>query len=492
MSLKKPMKSNDRYNELLKQKQDIERILSIGTSHKVSEREKLRVELIVITAEIMKIEENELNEKKSSWNKERIVFVSSLIVLGILFGLSLHFDNISGIEEDLGMTIHFLANVTSIESAKIELDFTKNQLKFESNFFVEDPSIMLRTYAKGFENKKCSEILILLFSNGKEQSITWHNDMPVPLSNFGDVEHITMERYCVFDKDYVPNGEFTFRVYGENETTMVPIKEIQFETSFNSKQYDCENSCIVARDFSYSDDPDAEKNIKTVTLDAKEQNKRSYVFDMRTIDTNYEYLSSLFFSLFLVGIGVTVAIITYMFSSGNQKKIGELLHFLSHKQKEVSTLTQQIKNVIARQEERDEWRRSSAQVTFDIYLEALKEQLKSFKEKFSDYQDNSDHKINKKQLDKIWKEPEGDFHYYTEILVDTVQTMSDVLDSITSQQIMEICRKINRPHLLPVKEFHVFFCESRIADIENLQKYYSNIKKNKEIFENKNSKKPPL
>lgn len=260
-----------------------------------------------------------------------IISVSATIVIGSLYW---HYDNKPIAEEDLVLSVSFIQNITKIESGKVILDFTKERMQFKSKFYPEGNGIMLASNSRGFEDDSfCSDDLSLQLKNGTGYAATWHDEIPFSFYKYGEVEFILLTKSCEFSRKIVPNGEFTVLLYGENKKDGAKIEQLQFETVFDSKHYDCRNDCVVAKDFDYSDNINTERNERIITLENTGADTKRIEFDLRTEDLELQRWTNILFTMFPVGIAVTISTLIH-YSSTKQQGLMKQIIIESHKEKQ--------------------------------------------------------------------------------------------------------------------------------------------------------------
>ncbi len=289
---------------------------------------------IDIEKRISNLEKN-VEESKDTSNKSKsyksiksnkILIILILVGFGTLFLFYFYFNSVNINEEDLGLSIYFLQNVTSVENSVISLDFIEKKMMFESTLFVDGDGIMLNSNSKGFQNRdeNCNEHLEIISKDESSRSRTWHDDIPVSFNGFGIVDHIEMKKICNFEDEIIPNGKFTIHLFGKDQTEQAPLNNIKINTIFNSHKFKCRDTCIYANNFIMIDSDDKE-GIRTITLQGNNPNTKSMQFDLRTYDIHSKNIANYLFIAIQIGIGVSISIIVYVFSSQQQKTISNFL-----------------------------------------------------------------------------------------------------------------------------------------------------------------------
>ncbi len=268
------------------------------------------------------------------------------MILVSLFLFYLYFEDIRVQEEELGLSIYYMGNVTKIDSATIDLNFIENKMKFTSKFYVEGNGIRLDSNSKGFQNSdnNCSDDLHLELSDNRGQGLTWHDGKPVKFSEYSEVDYVELTKTCKFNTEIIPNSEFTVHLFGKDQTVGVLIPDLKFKMSFDSKKFDCDDECVYAKNFVYTDFINSEKNRRDVILEGIDVDARYMEFDLRTFNMNYEKLPDLLFTMFQVGIGVTITIIIFIFSYDQQNRLSGVIrniHKISNQQQKINN--EQIK-----------------------------------------------------------------------------------------------------------------------------------------------------
>lgn len=252
----------------------------------------------------------------------------------VILYLFLYYDNKPITEENLALSMSFTQNITKIESAKITLDFIKERMEFKSKFYPEGNGIKLESGSRGFgDEDQCSDSLSIQLGNGSGYSRTWHDDVSFPLQEYGDVDHILLTKTCEFSRKIVPNGEFTVHLYGEGKKEGAKIDDLQFETIFDSKRYDCRNDCVVAKGFEYSDSVDTERNEITATLNTTHYGIQRTEFDLRADDIELQRLTNILFTLLPVGIASIISTLIHHKSTKQQKLMHQII-MESHEEKQ--------------------------------------------------------------------------------------------------------------------------------------------------------------
>ena len=402
--------------------------------------------------------------------KNKTMLIIILIGFGVLLSIYIYFDSINLEEEELGLSIYFLQNVTSVKDAVITLDFVGKKMVFEGTVFTEGDGMMLNSNSKGFENRdeNCNEYLEIISKDKSSRSRTWHNDLPVSFEGFGEIDHIKMKKTCDFEYELVPNGKFTVHLFGKNQTEQAPLNNIQLITSFDSQKFECRDTCIHANEFSMVDSDDKE-GIRTIVLQGNNPNIKSMKFDLRTNDIYSKNIANYLSITMQIGIGIAVSIIVYVFSSEQQKNTDRVIT----KTNEISA---DLQRVILEQENLRTQRRQYAQIIFDVYLDSLKWVLESVREEFDEYKQIDHNAHDQNSLDTLWKKSEKEFKYYIGILHNTVLTMTDVLEPVISQEILMLISNLHNPPKNPMSRAHVAFCDSRIVDIEFIKEQISTLK----------------
>ena len=131
--------------------------------------------------------------------KDGIILIIILIGFGTLFSFYIYFDSINLKEEELGLSIYFLQNVTSVENVIITLDFVEKKMLFEGTLFVDGNGAMLNSNSKGFQNSdvNCDKHLEIISEDESSRMRTWHNNLPILFNGFGKVDHIDMKKLVI-------------------------------------------------------------------------------------------------------------------------------------------------------------------------------------------------------------------------------------------------------------------------------------------------------
>lgn len=284
----------------------------------------------------------ELMSDKIDLKKTLIVSIISVTILVLLFVSYLYFENINVQEEELGFSMYYMENVTQIDSAIIDLNFIENTMIFTSKFNVDGDGIRLDSNSKGFQNSdnNCSDDLNLKLSDGREQGLTWHDKQSVLFSEYGKVNYVELTKTCKFNREITPNGEFTVHLFGKNQTVGVLVSDLKFKTSFDSKIFDCDDECVYAKNFIYTDFINSEENIRDVLLEGTDVDTRYVKFDLRSFNMSYEKLSNFFFTMFQLGVGVAITVIIFVFSHDQQNRLSRIIQNINN----ISNQQQKLNN----------------------------------------------------------------------------------------------------------------------------------------------------
>lgn len=286
------------------------------------------------------------------WKKTTLAFGISITVLGVLFFFYQYYDTLVTHEEDLGLSMLYLDNVTKINSAIIDLDFKQKQMQFTSNFFVTGNGLILDSNSKGFRDTdaSCSDSLWLHLKDGGGQSLTWTDNKRLSISQYGEVEYIELTKVCPFNRVITPNGQFVVGLYGKNQTKIESVENIQFKTSFDSSEYDCKNECISSKNFVYYDNTNEERKTTTANLEGTDPDTRYMKFDLRTTNIAYEKLSNWFFISFQLGVGIAVSAIMFVFSNEQRKNIDGMI-------RKIADVAGQQQRIIDEENKKQKYRR---------------------------------------------------------------------------------------------------------------------------------------
>lgn len=326
----------------------------------------------------------------------KVVSSLSIAILLVLFYLYQYYENINVQEEELGLSMYYLENITKIDSTIIDLDFNKKQMAFTSKFYINGTGLKLDSNSKGFQQSDiyCSDDLFLQLKDGGGQGLTWTDNKPLAISQYGEIEYVELSKTCSFNRMIIPNGEFTVHLFEKNQTMGASIKNIQFKTSFDSKVYDCKDECVFSKNFIYTDYINSEKNVRNVVLDGINPDTRFMKFDLRAMNVNYEKWSNFFFAMFQVGIGIALSVIVFVFSNEQRKKLSIVVD-------DIHKIELQQQDILSEQKRKLEHKRKrySRVILFSLGLIDYEIEGLRIQQKFRD--DKSDTSISDEERKKM-------------------------------------------------------------------------------------------
>lgn len=358
-----------------------------------------------------------------------IPVIVSIVVLGGFVYAYFYYDNQNVREENLAVSIYYLQNVTSVESAEILLDFSNQRMKIESTFLAKGYHIGLDTGSRGFQDRdsSCSNGVNMIFANEKEQHLVWDSRDIIEFDNIGPIEKVELQKTCAFSKKLAPNGEFVVHLFGKNQTLGIDVNKITFTMIFDSDTYRCEEFCVFSEQFELIDieNDDGITIVKTV---AKNPDTRRMDFDFRTKNFEAERYASIFFVLIQVGIGATLTMVVYALTTRQQKKSQEILN-------KVKELGEKQKKIIDDQNERNLKKKETGEFFITHTCQMLTIRSIDLFNNFQNY-------LNKKSTKEEWETQLEQWKYSRDLAIDHLENhhgiYSDVLNHNTNLWLFEL------------------------------------------------------
>lgn len=245
--------------------------------------------------------------------KRRLAFLGVVLIsILVSFYFYTYYNDVYLKEDEYGLSVTYVANITKIDYAEIELNFVDEYMEFKSKFYADDSIINLNLHPKGFnKNNRCNDNLLLILKDDSQISRTWTNNKPFYLYKHVDVESldfIELTKTCKFDEEKLPNGRFSFHLFSQNQTQAPLIDKISFKTTFDDKKFGCRGSCVL-NDVLSHEEIVPKKDERTILLVGEEFDSRHLKFDLTTYDKESELYSNTAYAFFIglimaaIGIG---------------------------------------------------------------------------------------------------------------------------------------------------------------------------------------------